>query len=242
MIKLTKSRHLAFAALAVAALAFGPRSLPAGQADMKGRLVLASVLGSAVAAGCIIVALGFLRPSFAVRYLVPVAPAAMLGLIVAIAPFGKRWAAFWPAAMAICLCGGLLLTWNIASRTRGYSFEAASADLTAAGTQRLVFAWDHPASAVLGRSQLAALGGFFFKRAGHPVAVDPIVLRPGDDASAAFLKAAAAAPHSAILWLYDRGVHNTAAITSPPAIARTDPSWRCRNYGSSSIGVVACSQ
>jgi hypothetical protein len=134
------------------------------------------------------------------------------------------------------------MTWKIASQTRGYSFEAASADLAAAGTQRLVFAWDHPASAILDRSQLAALGGFFFKREGQPVIVDPIVLRPGEDASAAFLSAAAEAPHSAILWLYDRGVHDTAAITSPPVIAQADPSWHCRNYGGSSIGVVACSR
>ncbi|HVV95346.1 MAG TPA: glycosyltransferase family 39 protein [Hyphomicrobiales bacterium] len=231
---------LGLAVLAVVALLVRPRPSPAQRPRAGGNLVPVTIIAAGLAAGGIVVALGFARPSFTLRYLIPVAPAVLLGLVLAMGSVARRWGVVWPATMAICLCGGLMATWGIASQPRHYSFEPAAADLAAAGTRRLAFAWDNPASPVLRPSQLEALGSFFFTRTGRPVAVDPVVLRPGEDANAALLRAAGTAPRTAILWLYDRSVHDTAAIATPPAIAARDPSWRCRNYGRDPIGVIAC--
>jgi len=35
-------------------------------------------------------------------------------------------------------------------------------------------------------------------------------------------------------------VHDTIARVSPPHVAELDRHWRCRNYGTDSIGVLAC--
>src|SRR5262249_9099814 len=122
---------------------------------------------------------------------------------------------------------------------RWYNFEVASDLLMKANPQRLVFFWDHPGAKVEGRDELDSVGGFFFRRAGKPVTMDTVLLKPGEDASAR-LVAEAKPPGSAVLWMYDIGVRGTAARAHRPEIEMLDPSLSCRQLGNGSVGILAC--
>jgi hypothetical protein len=105
--------------------------------------------------------------------------------------------------------------------------------------ERLVFLWDHPASAILERDQLEPVGGFFFRRAHRPVEVRAVILKPGENPNRR-LVAEAAPERSAVIWAYDVGVRGTAARRFPPRLEALDPRLSCRNYARGSVGVVAC--
>ena len=120
-----------------------------------------------------------------------------------------------------------------------YNYEIASEDLEDHDPSRLVFLWDHPVDPILHPEQLQAAGGAFFQRDGYPVAVDPVVLKAGEDPNRRLLREAEP-PGSAILWLYDRVVRGTAAVRRPPRIAQLDPAWSCTQYGRGRFGVYAC--
>lgn len=88
-------------------------------------------------------------------------------------------------------------------------------------------------------SQLEALGGFYFKRRGLTIPVTPIILRPGEDPNERLL-AETTSPRSAILWLYDLTLQETAAVSHPPRIEQIDHTWVCSNFGNGPLGVMAC--
>ena len=121
---------------------------------------------------------------------------------------------------------------------KSYNFETASAYLAQARPKRLVFLWDHPVDPILHPDQLAGLGRFFLKRAGEDVAVDPVVLRPGEDPNARLLQGDGR--RSALLWVYDTAVHGTAAVAHPPDLSRLQSAGPCRRYGAGRFNVVAC--
>jgi len=133
----------------------------------------------------------------------------------------------------------MLWAHDMAKCPRVYSFEAATRDLAADGISNLVFTLDSPVSAVLHASTLEGLGRFFFDRDRQAVSVTAVTLHSGEDASTTLL-ASAQSPRSGILWLYNLNVHDTIARVSPPHVAELDRHWRCRNYGTDSIGVLAC--
>ena len=110
----------------------------------------------------------------------------------------------------------------------------------AADVRHLVFLYDNPSGPLFPPDQLAALGGFFLKRAGSPAVVQGMSVRRGEDPNALVLGAARERPHSAILWIYDHDVRGTAARSYPPRIDAIDPAWQCRQFGRDNIGVVTC--
>lgn len=197
---------------------------------------------SALIAAALVMAVGAVRPSFTIRYVTPFIPGLTL-LMVA----GAR--ALTPvlssAVVALVLMtAGLSTAWtlNVAGHLRRpFTFEGASRDLLAVHPSRLVFIWDHPAQKVEASRQYDALGGFLFRRAGSTVPVTSVMVRNDEDPNLLLL-AAAREPRAVILWLYDLGVHDTAAIRHPPRLETLDPSFRCRNYGKGSVGVLACAR
>ena len=197
--------------------------------------VAASVAGAAVVIG-----LGFFRPSFVDRYLTPFIPGFLLGIAMIAQALARRWALTY-VAVALCFLGPAIpWAWRQAHHGwRWYNFEVASDVLMKGDPQKLVFFWDHPATPVEAPAQLDAVGGFFFRRAGHPITVSPVALKPGEEPNAR-LVAEAKAPRSAILWMYDIGVRGTAARSHRPDIAALDPSLTCRQLGSGSVGILAC--
>jgi hypothetical protein len=119
-----------------------------------------------------------------------------------------------------------------------FNFETASKALMPARPTRLVYAWDGPMHPDPGA--LEQLGGYFFRREGQAITVEPVTFNPGQDPNAVLL-VHASAPGDAIIWIYDKGVRGTAAIAHPPAIALLrERGWRCRNFGDKTQGVIAC--
>ncbi len=231
---------LALIAIGVAALVLGLilTRKPEPSRERTGVLWIA-VLTAALGA-VLVVAMGFWRPSFTDRYLIPFVPALLLGIVLVAQGLARRFA--WTYAAVIVAAMAVLWPWAQRDLDRGwrfYNWEVASADLIKARPTTLVWLWDHPATPVMETSQLGPVGGFFFARAGHPVQVTSIQVRASQDPNPILLRAAAA-PGSAILWTYDIGVRGTAAIRHRPNIEALDPSFKCRNYARGSVGVVAC--
>lgn len=234
------NRNALIVAVGWAALAVVLGKRPGGNLDPAGRPWL--VVAASVAAIAAAVGLGFLRPSLVDRYLLPFVPGLLLGLALA----GERLKArrqFAPAVLGLAWAAQAAI-WVAHYRPppeRHYSFEAASEALMAAGAQRLVFYWDHPAAPVVGADQLREVGGFFFCRASHPILVDPVLLRPSGEAQAQVF-GRAQAPGSAVLWMYDRGVPGTAGRLRRPHPERLDSGWRCHDYGTTAVGILACAR
>jgi hypothetical protein len=193
------------------------------------------------AAAALAMAAGFVAPVAVDRYFTEFVPGLMLGLAKFANRFERRSGA--SAVVLVTLFFAFTIGWAMFLRPyrdiHDYNFETASNALMTTHPNRLVFLWDNPMRPE--KSQLAALGGFFFNRAGLKTPVDPVVLAPGDDPNKVLLAHAAPAG-SAILWLSDRGVRGTAANHFRPAIGRLDPAWECRNFGDWQYRIIACSR
>jgi len=234
--------------LAIGLLAIGLRFIPLWRPDRARRegattasaalwlAVLASVLGAVALIG-----IGFLRPSFAPRYLTPDGPGVLLGIVLLIAAIAGRRAAWALGLLTIGLA--VAASWQIERgermAPRAYNYERASQLLERVHPKHLVFLWDHPVDPIEHPEQLSAAGDAFFRRDGVKLTVDPVILKPGEDPNRRLLAGAAPA-HSVILWVYDVAVHNTAAADFPPEITTLDPAWTCRNTGGARFGVLAC--
>jgi len=244
-------RRQCWVLLAVGLLAVGLRFAPLWRPERARRegsitgsaslwlAVLASALGATM-----LIVIGFLRPSFAPRYLIPDGPGVLLGIVLVIAVIaviaGRR-AAWALGLLVIGLAAAASRQIEAGERIvpRAYNYERASQLLEKVHPEHLVFLWDHPVDPIEHPEQLAAAGDAFFRRDGVKLTVDPVILKPGEDPNRRLL-AGAAPPHSVILWVYDVAVHDTAAADFPPQITMLDPAWICRNTGGRRFGVLAC--
>lgn len=223
-----------FAIVWVKAWAGGEKSTAAVYSGMSWYAVWTALAGA-----IFVITIGFWRPAFIVRYLIPFIPGILLGLVLVVERLRRAWGLL-PAFFLLLYMAMAVNAVRIDSGTfNPYNFEAASDALIASGTKNLVFFWDHPDTFVEDPSQLAIVGGFFFKRRGVDVHVEPIKIERREDPNPKIL-AAAGRPNSSILWIYDLGVHDTAARVFPPRIEKLDPSWRCTDRGLENIGVVTC--
>ncbi len=230
-----------YAALAVMILAVIARLTRGGPERIGGEKLkpLFAACAASLIGLVLCLAEGVARPSFTERYLTVFVPGALLGVAIA-ASYARGRFRTAPALVV----GGALLTLVAFIRTpvvaNDFSFEGASTFLSEADPQRLVFLWDNPTAAIDAPEQLSAVGGFFFARMGRPVQTVPVYLAKGADPNRALM--ALATPRSAILWVYDFAIHDTAAKRFPPRLPQLDPRWTCRNFASDGIGVIACRQ
>lgn len=197
---------------------------------------------SAVIAAAVVVGAGALRPTFTLRYVTPFIPGVSLILVAG----ARSLSRVFPGAVVlfVLMMMGSTVVWFLDPRShmhRAFTFEAASRDLMAVHPSRLVFIWDHPAQKVEETRQYDALGGFLFRRGGSTAPVTSVMVRNDEDPNLLLL-GEAKEPGAVILWLYDLGVHGTAAIRRPPRVTALDPSFECRNYGRGSVGVLACAR
>jgi len=183
-------------------------------------------------------AIGMLRPTLAERYLTPIVPLALLGIVLAVRRLHGTTSAY-AALVAIYLVGSATPQAHQARTERRniYGYERASEFLMRARPNRLVFTWDHPAAKILDRGSIRQIGGFFFDRAGHAVETIPVVIPRRQDPNRLLL-AQATGERPAILWLYNTS-RASAARRFPPRIDRR-PGWRCLHERDGPIGVVAC--
>jgi hypothetical protein len=190
----------------------------------------------------IIIGAGFIRPSFTFRYLIPFGPGLLLGLALVARDAKDTWK-LAPFAMLV-MFAAVTSTWlvkQIGALDNPYSFEHASQSLIETGTDRLIFFWDNPTAKAIDPQQLAAVGGFFFKRAGAPVEVTAIKLQNGEDPNDRLAKEAEQ-HDAAVLWLYDLGVGGTAARAHAPTLETFDPALLCQNFGNHRFGIITCRQ
>jgi Dolichyl-phosphate-mannose-protein mannosyltransferase len=185
----------------------------------------------------LVIALAIWRPLVTSRYLVPFVPGILLGM--ALAPRCLGAASRMGAGMLVALfAAGAIIT---PALDKTYNFELASDELMAAGAKHVVFFWDHPANPIEDPLQLEIVGGFFFKRHGAPIDVTPFKSTEPADPNPRLLELAQR-PDSAILWIYHTSVASTRANSFPPRISELDPSFRCRDFGRSTVKVLACSR
>jgi hypothetical protein len=191
-----------------------------------------------------IVAVGAVRPTFASRYAGPFAPGILLGIFLILRRLarGERWVAY---PVMVGLAGVFVGIWLVRGAPRpdtGFeylSIEQASNSLMRSGVREVAFTWDNPVTHGTPVDIGRAPADFFFKRAHAKVAVTYVDVGGGEDPNQLLLRAAA--PNgSAILWLYDKNVHGTAAIRYAPRISALDPHYSCRQFGLEFVGAVAC--
>jgi len=238
------SAALALLGLALAATVLASRLAPGGERDepAAGAAPLAWTAASGAIALALVLASGMLRPTLAARYLIPEAPAMLLGVVLLAR--ATRRAHLGYLGLAVLYVGlAVRPPAAVAAAARDlspYGLEVASQRLLARGVTDVTFIWDHPAARIIDPGSLRRVGGFFFGRAGAPVRVTPLYVSAARDPNAQAL-AAATGEHPAILWIFDRA-GRTAAHRYPPAIDRLDPRWSCETLGDGVVGASFCAR
>ncbi len=192
-----------------------------------------------------VVALGFLRPSFSMRYLLPYIGAVSLFIPVILRDV-KRLVPAAPMAIILLLIGSALpplvgrLSNPLDDHRYGFNFEQSSNWIMRnSNTRTLVYLWDNPTARMGKVEKLADVGGFFFRRQGR--SVDVLIPRyaMNADPAPAVMALARQRPDTAIIWAYDTGVPNTSALLHPPRLSQ-DKRWKCQNFGRGSVTVLTC--
>lgn len=216
------------------ALALGAAALLARDRSREQPRHLWIAAGASLAALALTLASGVIHPSLRARYLIPMAPGLLLGIVLC-AQATRR------PRLAICAAVGVYLAaalWPGPSGQLLYGYETASDVLMRHGVTDVAFAWDHEVTPIIPSETLERLGEVFFRRAGEAVRVHPVVMRPGDDVNRLAL-AAATGPRPGVIWIYNRA-GRTAAATHPPRIPELDPRWSCARIGDAMVGSLAC--
>lgn len=193
---------------------------------------------TSVAAAALCLAVSMAHPFVIDRYLTPMVPGVLLGVALVARRLGRAWP-LAPAAL-VALQFGLVIGLLPAALhpASGPSLESAWSDLRDAGVRRLVFYWDSPAATGGNPDSFGQVGDFFFLRAGRPIPVTGLILKPGEDPNP-ILALGDRRPGAGIIWLSQRAA-GTAARRYPPRIESLDPAWRCRDYGTPPQHVIAC--
>lgn len=188
-------------------------------------------------------AMGTVQASLTNRYLVPIVPAIMLGIVLVTQRFARQGLVSLLLVTAFVLPGLNFGRVVVQAEARYlYGYEEGSDFLAAYRPDRLVFAWDHPAAKILDRGSLAQIGEYFLERDGLEVATTAVVLRETDDPNA-ILRRAAAGERPAIIWLYNTA--RRSAARHYPSILKDDPAWRCEHLRrptdkTAELGAIAC--
>jgi uncharacterized membrane protein len=200
------------------------------------------VFGASLLPALAIIILGFIRPSFSDRYLMPFGPGILLGLAL----LAQRAKPYWKLAPVLLLlifaaATGFWAVEQASASGKVYSFERASQSLIDAHVRKIVFFWDNPTSHAMDPQELASVASFFFDRAHAPVTIIPITLSGHEDPNQRLITEAKTAD-TAVLWLYDTNLPGTKARVHPFTIPAYEPAWHCQNFGDARFGVIACRQ
>lgn len=208
------------------------------QPGEQGRYV-AWAAASALFAFVLILGVAIIKPTLTTRYLTPLVPPVMLGIVLIVGRLHGSARAY--TALVLVFFAGSVPTGEIRAQQtfRGsYGFQRVSEELMkTARPNQVVFAWDHPAAKILDQNSMRQLGGFFFGRAGADVETVPIIFQPGEDPNIR-LTAEANADRSSIIWLYNVA-RQSSARDFPPRISEMD-GWSCTHSTSGPTGIVAC--
>ena len=198
-----------------------------------------------VASILIVYGMGFVRPSFTPRYLVPFMPAVLMGLAMWLRHWTGRtqliaWLAFLPLLFVTATELSDRLRDPKLDRRWDFSWQQAAEDIRASGAKRLIFLWDNPTTALGYPELLQRTGGFFFERAGVPIPTGALILAGRGDVDPNLVLARLARSDDAIIWAYDSAVPRTLALRHPPRLSLIDRRWKCKNHGRLNITVLSC--
>ncbi|MBC9034093.1 glycosyltransferase family 39 protein [Sphingomonas sp. JC676] len=190
---------------------------------------------SALLSVALVVGVGFLRPSFEPRYLIPYMPALLFGLTVVLCRT-HLLLSLLPSIVLASWAGAAVqnvATYAAADAQQALNpleFERGSDWLMHANAHRVIFVWDNPTSQLGAQERQTEVGAFFFRRAGYTVDVQAIYLA-SDHQSASNLAALADTRGAAILWvggaIYPAGLHDMAQFD-------------CRDFGGDTSRSIAC--
>lgn len=192
----------------------------------------------------VILLLAFVRPGFAPRYAMASMPSFLFGLALWL-----HWAlARDPrpvivvlAMMFVTAAGVVLPLLTGPDRDPRHTFElerpsAWLAERDAGHTPKnLVVFWDGPIAPAVPDFTLREVGGFFLRRAEHPVEVSLARLSQIGDPNPAVV-ALARQKHAAILWF----ANDALPAERAPRIERYDAGFECRNFGRGEVVMTAC--
>ena len=230
------------AILALAGFAWRRRAPRPAEEPAAPRLLWAPV-ACAGAGLALLLVIGFVRPSFTARYLVPYGPGLMLAIPLGLQAGARgRAAMFGPVVMVLALLtGGLMAVTSNPVERRALQYEAASDAHIRARSPHVAFLWDNPTNRVLTAGERLALARTFFQRAGAATTVAPLVT-PADHDAAEALYAAAPNVGDGFIWVYDIRVPSTAAAAFPPHDTPERLRFGCAIYAPppSPMQVMAC--
>ena len=204
------------------------------------------LIATGLIATLIVVGMGFVRPSFSMRYLLAYVGAVSL-LIPLVLREVKPLLPVAPMLIVMLFIGTAVppLVQNLkapeADHRYQFNFEQPSAWIMAQGhTHRLVFLWDNP-TALLGKpDKLAEVGGFFFRRDHRSAEVLIPHYALNADPYPAVLALTQGRADTAVIWAFDKAVPNTSALRYAPGVLLDKARWTCRDFGADSIAVLAC--
>ena len=190
-----------------------------------------------------VVVVGFIRPSFAFRYLTPYGPGLVLALPLALQATARARAAFLsPIVLSFALLtGALVAATSDPEERRTLQYEAASDAHVRAHSPHVAFLWDNPTNRVLTTGERLALARTFFQRAGAKTVVTALV-SSADRNPAEALYAAAPGVGDGFIWVYDTRVPATAAARFPLHDTPERSRFGCALYAPqpSPMQVIAC--
>lgn len=204
------------------------------------------LIGTGLLSTLIVVGIGFVQPSFSMRYLLPYV-AAVCFLIPVVLREVKPLAPAAPITIILLFIGSALpslvqhLTAPKADHRYSFNFEQPSEwIMTQSDPRNLVFLWDNPSALLSRPEKLADVGGFFFHREGRSVEVLIPRYALNADPYPSLLALTHGRAETAVIWAFDKGVPNTSALLHPPGILRDKARWTCRNFAGEQIVVLAC--
>ena len=218
-----------------------------GKASFPYSLNQIITVGVSAAAIAIVYGLGFFRPSFVPRYLIPFIPGVLLGLAIWLRVWGRRVPVMpWIVILPLMWWAGAALFDRLRDPKIDprwdFTWQQASEDVRASGAKRLIFFWDNPTTALGYQELLQRTGGFFFDRANVPIRTQALVLAGKGDTDPNLAIMNAARGDAALIWAYDSKVPNSLATRHPPRLWEIDLNWRCRNYGRETVTILACTR
>jgi hypothetical protein len=180
---------------------------------------------SGLACLALLVAVGMSRPFLIDRYLVPLVPSLLLGVVLlARTPAGYAAVALW----YLLAINPMAARATLETRSR-FGLEMPSGYLLPARPDSLTYAIAYPGARVLDPGTMAQIGGHFFARAGRPLRARMLIKRENPTAE---LLAAATGERPAIILLY--------GFPDAPDLARIDPKWQCQDLRGYRTGTLAC--
>jgi hypothetical protein len=205
-----------------------------GEAPYPRAEILAVVCS--LAAFVIIYGMGFLRPSFTPRYILPSMPGILFGLALWARHWAKRFA--W-SPHAIVLWFLVVFIIDAVPRVTVpkrdwrwfFEWETAMPFLKQNGGKRLLFFWDSRTAGMADEPSMARVAAYFLRQEGDQMPVSALIMAgragPADPHDA--LIARTPMLGDAFIWFYDLYIPGAKAKDYPPDLPRLGSNYRCED-------------